>query len=460
MEGVKIMLTEEQVYLDISQAKIKNRTYKFYKYKLNGNETFNKNDMILYGIDGLSVNGEGEWLDLSELKEYSQVRALGLSEKWYTSVDILQTFSEIEHFRGPNLCDAVIPFDRFHKLYNAEVNYDHKTCQLLFNNSSIEFLRLHNYKQKSPEGLVKLKTLKQLSLEQCKIENLDFLMYLPRLKSFRISYNRNLKSIQGIVKNKNLKALEIQCCKKIEDWNTLSEANQLEYILLEDCGEIDSLIFLEKFPNLKVLRLIGNTKIKDGQLKSIVEKESMEYASFPLYKHYDVTREDFRRFLFQNISLPEAINLYQPEDIKIDIDENVIDPNSNKQIDETNSSVKKFYAKDFREEIDSIKVGMEEYLEEVEEDFPLPGYTIKEILTFESVMNKFLQGVERSKSDKEKILCITKETVLKLNQLNNSCGGDLIETEQREEIVSLILEVIETAGIEVTDDITLAWREW
>jgi len=305
------VLTEEQIYLNVFEREIKNRNYKFYKYNLDLDETFNTDDVNLYGIDGLLVNGEGEWLDLSKLREFAHIRALSLNQERYTSIKTLQTFVDIEYFRILDLCDGVIPFDKFQKLYSAEVNYNHKTCQLLFYNSSIEFLRLHNYKQKSPEDLIKLKTLKELELEQCKIEDLNFLVQLPRLKCLRVSYNNNLKFIEGIVKNKKIKGIEIQSCKKIEDWEALSRAYQLEYILLEDCGEIESLTFLEGLPNLKVVRLVGNTKVKDGKLKSIIEKENMEYAGVPIFKHYDIKLDDLRRFNFKRNSLSETINLYQ-----------------------------------------------------------------------------------------------------------------------------------------------------
>ncbi len=91
----------------------------------------------------------------------------------------------------------------------------------------------------------------------------------------------------------------------------MSRAYQLEYILLEDCGEIESLTFLEGLPNLKVVRLVGNTKVKDGKLKSIIEKENMEYAGVPIFKHYDIKLDDLRRFNFKRNSLSETINLYQ-----------------------------------------------------------------------------------------------------------------------------------------------------
>lgn len=458
-EVFKTVLTEEQIYLNIYEREIDGRKYKFYKYNLGTYETFNIDDMNLYGIDSLSVDGKGEWLDLDNLKEFAYIRALSLNQRWYTSIKTLQTFVDIEYLRVLDLCDEAIPFDKFQKLYSAEVNYDYKTCQLLFLNSNIEFLTLHNYKQKSPGNLVKLKTLRELALEQCKIEDLNFLVQLPRLKCFKVSYNRNLKNIEGIVKNKNIKGIVIQSCKKIEDWDALSRAYQLEYILLEDCGEIDSLAFLGSLPNLKVFRMVGDTKVKDGRLKSIVEKENIEYAGVPIYKHYDIKLDDFRRFNFRHISLPEAINLYQSEDVEVDIESVPFVQNLEQQINIKDSVKRVFYAKDFQEELDSITAGMEEYLEE-DEDASLAGYTVKDIQSFGSIIREFLKEVEQCGKVKNKILCITKETVLKLNQLNDSCAGMLIETEQREDIVSLILEAIGVAGVEVADDITLEWREW
>lgn len=314
-KGMKTtMLTEEQIFLNIFEVEIHNRNYKYYKYSLNGNETFTKHDMDLYGIDGLLIDGEEEeGLDLIKLEEFDHIRALDLCQRWYTSVNTLQTFCEIEHFRVLDLCDSAIPFDQFQKQYSTEVNYHPKTCQLLFDNSSIEFLRLHNYKEKSPESLIKLETLKELALEQCKIEDLDFLVQLLRLKSLRVSYNRNLKSIEGVVKNKNIRGLEIRNCRNIEDWDALSGASQLVHLVLEDCGEIDSLSFLNKLPNLKVLRLIGNTKVIDGQLKSILENENLEFMSLPICKHYDLTLDDLRQFTFKYIHRPDAIHLYQPD---------------------------------------------------------------------------------------------------------------------------------------------------
>lgn len=230
------MLTEDQKYLNIFDVETKNKQYKYYRFCLDEDETFNKSDMDLYGIDGLLTYGNGEWLDLGRLTEFSQIRALSLHpDQWFTSVNSLQAFRKLEHFEGPNLCDAVIPFDGFRKLYSADVNY-----------------------------------------------------------------------------------------------------------------------------------------------------------------------------------------------IMADMEE-------------------------------SLEVGEEE---EGKEDLSPAGYTVQDIQAFGSIINSFLKEIEQSKEYKKHIFCITKKTVLQLNQLNSSCGGELMETEQRENIVTLLLDVMESAGIEVTDDITLEWRKW
>ena len=296
------MLTEDQISTKIRDKEINGRFYKFYSYKADEIDPLDGRDMHLYNIDSISVGGKGELLTLGFLEKFTDIRGLRLNSHSYTSTETLQMLNQLEYFQILDRCDATIPFDRFLKLHSAEINYSHNSCRLLFDNPTIKFLKLHNYKNKSPDDIIKIKSLEQLCLEQCSVENLDFIEQLTQLKGLRISYNRNLKSIQGISNSKNLKKVEIAYCKKIEDWSCLSQADQLNAIIIEDCGEIDSLRFIESLPNLKVLRIIGNTKIMDGSLKSIIDKDSIEYAGIVLHKHYDISQEDLLKFNFVSMT--------------------------------------------------------------------------------------------------------------------------------------------------------------
>ncbi len=64
-------------------------------------------------------------------------------------------------------------------------------------------------------------------------------------------------------------------------------------------------------------------------------------------------------------------------------------------------------------------------------------------------------------SDKAKGMAIVKEAVIKLNQLNETCEHELIETGQREDLCDIIIAASELKGFsEDDDDITEDWREW
>lgn len=56
---------------------------------------------------------------------------------------------------------------------------------------------------------------------------------------------------------------------------------------------------------------------------------------------------------------------------------------------------------------------------------------------------------------------IVRETVLKLNALNDRCEGELIETDQREDICAYIIRAGFLRDFNAQDeDVTEEWREW
>ncbi|MGA3603033.1 hypothetical protein [Lysinibacillus agricola] len=252
------MLTEEQIFLNIYERRCYDRLYKYYKYSLDGKESFQNEDMEMHSINGLSLYGQDEILDLSKLSSLCGVKAIALNRHLYTSVDTLSKFRELEYFQVLNLCDNVIPFNNFEKLWCSEINYDKKTCHLIFDNSELEYLTLHNYKEKHHNDLSKLKNIKRLNLNQFKLENLEFISQLQKIDFLGVSYNRNLTTIKDLDKT-NLKGLSIVSCKKVIDWEIISGLRKIEEIYLADCGEIESVSFLNELPNLKILMITGNT---------------------------------------------------------------------------------------------------------------------------------------------------------------------------------------------------------
>jgi hypothetical protein len=117
------------------------------------------------------------------------------------------------------------------------------------------------------------------------------------------------------------------------------------------------------------------------------------------------------------------------------------------------------------EDLQQIKAdtleGMREYLADVVADGGDPGYTEAEIGECEAILDAFLAKVSAAKpGHADAVMAAVRDAVLALNTLNEACSHGLIETDQREEICSLIVEAAQAAGVGAGEDLTEQWREW
>ena len=101
---------------------------------------------------------------------------------------------------------------------------------------------------------------------------------------------------------------------------------------------------------------------------------------------------------------------------------------------------------------------MEDYLELVGNDC---GYNKKAIKKFNKISMKYLKKVNHCQT-LNKFIDISIEYIKKLNILNDKYNNELIETDQRELIVSMIFEAADQQNIDIDidEDFTLEYREW
>ena len=104
-----------------------------------------------------------------------------------------------------------------------------------------------------------------------------------------------------------------------------------------------------------------------------------------------------------------------------------------KNKENTKTSMKQSENNDIAKIIASLKTGMIEYIEPGETE-----YTVKDVEKCISLINAFLIDMRNSDS-KENGMKLVEQVVLKLNQLNDQCEGELIETEQREQLTEIII---------------------
>ena len=132
--------------------------------------------------------------------------------------------------------------------------------------------------------------------------------------------------------------------------------------------------------------------------------------------------------------------------------------NPNQQVNKTVNKPKKHPTmenKSIEAQIASLKRSMTDYMKSAH-----PNYTEKDIEKCVQILTEYNIEMLNSKS-KEDGMQIVKATVLKLNELNENSGEELIETGEREAIATIIITVGHNKGYNSEDeDITEEWREW
>lgn len=105
--------------------------------------------------------------------------------------------------------------------------------------------------------------------------------------------------------------------------------------------------------------------------------------------------------------------------------------------------------------INVLKASMLSYMKEAE-----PSYSKKDVEKCVLILKEYLAQMAKTNS-KEQGMSVVESTVLQLNELNDDCEGELIETGEREQIADIIILAGNKKGYNAIDeDVTEEWREW
>ncbi|NUY80488.1 hypothetical protein HUK80_06240 [Flavobacterium sp. MAH-1] len=105
--------------------------------------------------------------------------------------------------------------------------------------------------------------------------------------------------------------------------------------------------------------------------------------------------------------------------------------------------------------INDLKTSMLSYRKEAE-----PSYSKKDVEKCVLILKEYLVQMAKTNS-KEKGMAVVESTVMQLNELNDDCEGELIETGEREQIADIIILAGNKKGYNAVDeDVTEEWREW
>jgi protein phosphatase 1 regulatory subunit 7 len=155
----------------------------------------------------------------------------------------------------------------------------------------LQSLTLHKLKIKQSTEFQLLANLSDLSISQSSLSEINGLSELKKLKTVSLRYFSKLENIEPLVKCGQLTGVQFQNCKKVVDWNNLENLSNLEILILENCGLINSIKWLKKIPIQKIY-LIGDTNIQDGDMKWLLERQHIISLNFPVHKNYNLKPEE------------------------------------------------------------------------------------------------------------------------------------------------------------------------
>nr|WP_199172837.1 hypothetical protein [Planomicrobium sp. MB-3u-38] len=291
---------------------------------------------------------------------------------------------------------------------------------------NLKKMQIWDYKPKGKNlmeftDLKALVDLELISSNITSLEGIQGLQKLGRLALFRMSALMDIDAIQYL--SENLTKLQIEFAKKIQDFSPIGKIQSLESLSLNDCGNIPSIRFTEQLPRLKTLVLVDSTVV-DGDVSRCIE---MEYAYFTNKKHYSHRLKEGPR-----LNDPHSfIEKSKPEDTE-PVQQNA------KQREQPLPT---------QEWRIRMNAGDDQFTEE-------------NLRATDNVLHDYMDGLSRLQAPTEKkIIKKVKETVLRLNELNEKYDF-FIETLEREELYDFIMEKAQQAGLETNEDITEEWREW
>lgn len=183
-----------------------------------------------------------------------------------------------------------IAFDRFPRLRSFAAFW-FPVLEGVFGSRTVEDLYLERPPSYVFERCAEMPALRKLDLGGArKVARIPRLSEPSRIRHLRIAIGR-FEDVHGLVSYPNIESLELCDVSGVRDLSVLRGMSRLRRLVLEDCGEIETLAFLADMP-IEELFLIGTTNILDGELRVI--GAGLRGVHFPVRAHYDATPDDLK----------------------------------------------------------------------------------------------------------------------------------------------------------------------
>ena len=222
------------------------------------------------------------------LKEFEFIEKINITS---TSVTDFSGLNSLHNLKVLLLDDPKGKVNLEHNVMLEELSVDMKNKNISGINKlkKLKILSMCNYNPKSKDlsDISTLNSIEELDIVKSTINSLKGCGELTKLS---ISYSNKLEYIENLVTNKHtLKILEFDSCKKINNFDYVVCLSNLEKLSYNKCGEMESIEFIDKMPNLKSFIFI-KTNVINGDLNPC---KRLEYVAFDNKRHYSHKMSDF-----------------------------------------------------------------------------------------------------------------------------------------------------------------------
>jgi hypothetical protein len=148
-------------------------------------------------------------------------------------------------------------------------------------------LRLQDLKFDIATIIEEQRGLKRLCLHRCNQGSYEYLSRLSKLEVLSLAYLKGFPDLGCLRTLLRLRALGIESQKNLNGYDLLSELKSLEFIGFTNLGSISSIKWMQNLDHLKIVRVLGDCKILDGDLQFLSAHRSIVSCLIDYRKIYN-----------------------------------------------------------------------------------------------------------------------------------------------------------------------------
>lgn len=260
-------------------------------------------------LEGLKINTRWEGIkSLDFLSEYEFIESLEIVGNNDFDFSFLFSLKNLKKLSISIVGNNPIDFSNQTNLEMLTIQWRKGNIIGLDKCSNMSTLCLVDYVEDDFTSINKLINLNDLKVKTASIKKLNGIENFVNLKHLLLGNCKKLTSIDELKSLSNLISLSFELCSQIKDYFQIGSLSNLENLKITDCKGIDSIKFIENLSSLKMLSLLGNTDVLDGDL---IPAKNIKEVFYKHRKHYNIKIENIDNEELVKRNLEKIRNLFK-----------------------------------------------------------------------------------------------------------------------------------------------------